>query len=472
MRYFSNILLLLIGFLTSLSVSAADVNVNDFIIKRGNGSGFQTVVSGDSIEPFYYEYDPGVCIDHVLVPDAIFTVNHDKKNRKLYLTGVAGGPSRSYDIRIFGLLTNDSLNVKNYRISRPGKLTVIRPYLETKQTVFDVDTETIPDTIRIDYTKFTYSVWTSDLPAGMKLEKGNDHCSIVATDYLPSGEYSFKVYGADSLYYEKDSIIVTDGGTMAIDTMKFHPRLYCDSIEFKINVYEGGLMKIGEGGTKQVVELGDSIVPFGFEWKAAGKLTHEAVIEGLTMTVDSAKHQIMINGTPKKLGVQDFDIAYQTGKDRPYFYTIEVAVLKELKPIIEEEDVCDLEQIVDFGSSIRNIYLDFYNADSIVVEGLPEGIEKSINYEDGEMSIFGVLKESGKFEIKVKAIGRKSTTVKVITLYSSDYAKSDGFSGVRDVLSDDANTEPAYDMLGRRVSEDKMDNRNVLIINKKIVIRK
>ena len=225
---------------------------------------------------FYYEYDKGVKIDHVQLPDAIFKVDHDKTNRKIYLTGIAGGPSRSYDIRIWGLLTNDSLT--NYRISRPGKLTVVRPYLEVEKTHFDIDTETILDTIRLNYTKFTYSVWNSELPNGMKLVKGKDHCSIVSSETLPSGEYSFKVYGADSLYFTKDSVVVTDGGKCDIDTMKFHPKLYCDSIEFKINVYEGGLMKIGTGGTKQVVELGDSIEKFGFEWNAPGKLITEPII--------------------------------------------------------------------------------------------------------------------------------------------------------------------------------------------------
>ncbi|MBO4736781.1 MAG: hypothetical protein J5614_10380, partial [Paludibacteraceae bacterium] len=279
MRYFSNILLLLISLFAQVSVSAASVNPNDFIIKHGKGSAYQTVMSGDSIEPFYYEYEEGVLIDHVQVPDAIFTVYHDFENRRIYLSGIAGGPTKSYELRIWGLVTNDSLN--NERISRPGKLTVLRPYLETEKKNFDIDTETILDPIRIDYTKFTYSVWTSELPSGMKLVKGDDHCEIVSTETLPSGTYSFKVYGADSLYYSKDSIIVCDEPVKSIDTMKFHPKSYCDSIEFKINVYEGGLIKIGTGGTKQVVELGDSIEKFGFEWLAPGKLTNEPITPGL-----------------------------------------------------------------------------------------------------------------------------------------------------------------------------------------------
>ena len=45
-------------------------------------------------------------------------MEHDKKDRKIYLTGIAGGPTKSYDIRIWGLVTNDTLN--NERISRPG----------------------------------------------------------------------------------------------------------------------------------------------------------------------------------------------------------------------------------------------------------------------------------------------------------------------------------------------------------------
>ncbi|MBP5705002.1 MAG: hypothetical protein J6X12_09980, partial [Paludibacteraceae bacterium] len=88
MRHFYNILLLMIALFAQVPVSAASVNPNDFIIKHGAGSAYQTVMSGDSIEPFYYEYEEGVLIDHVQVPDAIFTVEHDKKNRKIYLTGI------------------------------------------------------------------------------------------------------------------------------------------------------------------------------------------------------------------------------------------------------------------------------------------------------------------------------------------------------------------------------------------------
>ena len=352
MRYFSNILLLLITMFTYVSGSAANVNPNDFIIKHGSGSAYQTVMSGDSIEPFYYEYVEGVFIDHVQVPDAIFTVNHDFENRRIYLSGIAGGPTRTYEIRIWGLVTNDSLD--NERISRPAKLTVLRPYIETNKKSFDIDTETILDPIRIDYTKFTYSVWTSELPNGMKFVKGEDHCEIVSTETLPSGSYSFKVYGADSLYYSKDSIIVCDEPVKSIDTMKFHPKEYSDSIEFKINVYEGGLIKIGTGGTKQVVELGDSIEKFGFEWLAPGKLTNEPIIPGLEMVVDSSKHDIWIQGAPTKLGVQDFDIAYET-QFSFVVYNIEVAVLPEIRPIIEALDETTLSQVVSVGDMISSI---------------------------------------------------------------------------------------------------------------------
>ncbi len=470
MRYFSNILLLLIGLLTSLSVSAADVNPNDFIFKHGDGSAYQTVVSGDSIEPFYYEYKPGVKIDHVLVPDAMFTVNHDKNNRRIYLTGVAGGPSKSYEVRIFGLLTNDSLNVKNYRISRPGKLTVVRPYLEVEKTQFDIDTETILDTIRLDYTKFTYSVWHSELPFGMKLVKDKDHCSIVSSETLPSGEYSFKVYGADSLYFTKDSVVVTDGGKCDIDTMNFHPKLYCDSIEFKINVYEGGLMKIGTGGTKQVVELGDSIEKFGFEWNAPGKLISEAMAPGLEMVIDSSKRDIWIQGAPSEIGVHEFDIAYKT--DFSFVvYNIEVAVLSEIRPILEPMDESTLSQKVSEGEMISEVALSYYNADSVWVEDLPKGIQYEVNKEDGVITIFGTLQESGNFDIKVYALNAKHETEMKITLYTSD--KIGDITGVDEVLSkNDSERSVTYDMLGRRVDPDNIGRHSVYVIKKKIVIRK
>lgn len=468
MRYFSNILLLLIGLFASASVMAANVDPNDFILKRGSGSGYQTVMSGDSIEPFYYEYDKGVKIDHVQLPDAIFKVDHDKTNRKIYLTGIAGGPSRSYDIRIWGLLTNDSLT--NYRISRPGKLTVVRPYLEVEKTQFDIDTETILDTIRLNYTKFTYSVWNSELPNGMKLVKGKDHCSIVSSETLPSGEYRFKVYGADSLYFTKDSVVVTDGGKCDIDTMKFHPKLYCDSIEFKINVYEGGLMKIGTGGTKQVVELGDSIEKFGFEWNAPGKLITEPIIPGLEMVIDSSKRDVWIQGAPTKLGRQEFDIAYQTSFSF-VVYNIEVAVLPEIRPIIEVDDENTLRQYVLQGDMIDGVTLSYYNTDSVWVEGLPEGISYIIDKEEQQLLIYGTLRESGSFKIKVHAINSKYDSEMVVELYTSE--KTGEATGVEDVLSENEDGKlVTYDMLGRRVSPENIGGKSVFIIKKKIVIRK
>ena len=468
MRYFSNILLLLITMFTYVSGSAANVNPNDFIIKHGAGSAYQTVMSGDSIEPFYYEYVEGVFIDHVQVPDAIFTVYHDFENRRIYLSGIAGGPTKSYELRIWGLVTNDSLN--NERISRPGKLTVLRPYLETEKKSFDIDTETILDPIRIDYTKFTYSVWTSELPSGMKFVKGDDHCEIVSTETLPSGSYSFKVYGADSLYYSKDSIIVCDEPVKSIDTMKFHPKTYCDSIEFNINVYEGGLIKIGTGGTKQVVELGDSIEKFGFEWLAPGKLTNEPITPGLEMVIDSSKHDIWIQGAPTELGVHDFDIAYET-QFSFVVYNIEVAVLPEIRPIIEALDETTLSQVVSVGDMINGIELSYYNSDSVWVEGLPKGVSSMIDEEEEQISIYGTLEESGTYEVKVHARNEKHETELKISLSTSD--KTGGLSGIDDVLSEnEGGNTVVYDILGRRVSPERMGGNSVLIIKKKIVIRK
>ena len=468
MRYFSNILLLLISMFAQVSVSAASVNPNDFIIKHGKGSAYQTVMSGDSIEPFYYEYEEGVLIDHVQVPDAIFTVYHDFENRRIYLSGIAGGPTKSYELRIWGLVTNDSLN--NERISRPGKLTVLRPYLESEKKNFDIDTETILDPIRIDYTKFTYSVWTSELPSGMKLVKGEDHCEIVSTETLPSGSYSFKVYGADSLYYSKDSIIVCDEPVKSIDTMKFHPKTYCDSIEFKINVYEGGLIKIGTGGTKQVVELGDSIEKFGFEWLAPGKLTNEPITPGLEMVIDSSKHDIWIQGAPTELGVHDFDIAYET-QFSFVVYNIEVAVLPEIRPIIEALDETTLSQVVSVGDMINGIELSYYNSDSVWVEGLPKGVSSMIDEEEEQISIYGTLEESGTYEVKVHARNERHETELKISLSTSD--KTGGLSGIDDVLSEnEGGNTVVYDILGRRVSPERMGGNSVLIIKKKIVIRK
>ena len=468
MRYFSNILLLLITMFTYVSGSAANVNPNDFIIKHGSGSAYQTVMSGDSIEPFYYEYVEGVFIDHVQVPDAIFTVDHDFENRRIYLSGIAGGPTRTYEIRIWGLVTNDSLD--NERISRPAKLTVLRPYIETEKKNFDIDTETILDPIRIDYTKFTYSVWTSELPHGMKFVKGDDHCEIVSTETLPSGSYSFKVYGVDSLYYSKDSIIVCDEPVKSIDTMKFHPKTYCDSIEFKINVYEGGLIKIGTGGTKQVVELGDSIEKFGFEWLAPGKLTNEPITPGLEMVIDSSKHDIWIQGAPTELGVHDFDIAYET-QFSFVVYNIEVAVLPEIRPIIETLDETTLSQVVSVGDMINGIELSYYNSDSVWVEGLPKGVSSMIDEEEEQISIYGTLEESGTYEVKVHARNERHETELKISLSTSD--KTGGLSGIDDVLSEnEGGNTVVYDILGRRVSPERMGGNSVLIIKKKIVIRK
>lgn len=468
MRYFSNILLLLISLFAQVSVSAASVNPNDFIIKHGKGSAYQTVMSGDSIEPFYYEYEEGVVIDHVQVPDAIFTVYHDFENRRIYLSGIAGGPTKSYELRIWGLVTNDSLTKE--RISRPGKLTVLRPYLETEKKNFDIDTETILDPIRIDYTKFTYSVWTSELPSGMKLVKGDDHCEIVSTETLPSGTYSFKVYGADSLYFSKDSIIVCDEPVKSIDTMKFHPHAYADSIEFKINVYEGGLIKIGTGGTKQVVELGDSIEKFGFEWLAPGKLTNEPITSGLEMVIDSSKHDIWIQGAPTELGVHDFDIAYET-QFSFVVYNIEVAVLREIRPIIEALDETTLSQVVSVGDMINGIELSYYNSDSVWVEGLPKGVSSMIDEEEEQISIYGTLEESGTYEVKVHARNERHETELKISLSTSD--KTGGLSGIDDVLSEnEGGNTVVYDILGRRVSPERMGGNSVLIIKKKIVIRK
>lgn len=52
MRHFYNILLLMIALFAQVPVWAASVNPNDFIKKHGDGSAYQTVMSGDKIKPF------------------------------------------------------------------------------------------------------------------------------------------------------------------------------------------------------------------------------------------------------------------------------------------------------------------------------------------------------------------------------------------------------------------------------------
>lgn len=474
MKYFSNILLLLFALLSYESVGAVELVADSFITKRGKGSGHQVVMSGDSIKPYYYEYKSSVFIDHVQLPDAFFTVNHDKKNRKIHLSGVTGGPTRTYQVRMWGLITDDSLGLKNERITRSGDLTVLRPYYEldsTSSTVYNIDTETILDTIKLNYTKFTYAVWTSDLPSGMKLEKYGDHCEIVSTEYLPSGEYSFKLYGADSLFFTKDSIVFTDGGGYNIDIIKFHPKEYSDSITFKINVYEGGLMKIGTGGTKQIVEIGDSIEKFGFKWNIEGQLITEPIAAGLEMVIDSTEKDIWIQGAPTKVGSNNFDLAYYIpNSDHMTVYEIQIQVLNEIRPIIEYEGHI-LNQVVSVGEMIDDIVLSYYNSDTVWVEGLPDGIRSEINDEDGEIYLYGTLNESGKFDIKVHARNSKYETELNLNITSSD--KAGGYSGIDDVLSEDeSEVSVTYDMLGRRVSPQNMVGKPVYIVKKKIVIRK
>ena len=85
--------------------------------------------------------------------------------------------------------------------------------------------------------------------------------------------------------------------------------------------------------------------------------------------------------------------------------------------------------------------------------------------------IYGTLRESGSFKIKVHAINSKYDSEMVVELYTSE--KTGEATGVEDVLSENEDGKlVTYDMLGRRVSPENMGGKSVFIIKKKIVIRK
>lgn len=453
--------------LAQVSLALPDINTkldpNVFLEKRGKGSGHQVVQSGDTLEPYYYSYPEGVKITNVYVPDYIFDIDHDKANRKIYFSGIADGPARDFEIRIWARVYNDSLN--GDWITRSGSLKVLRPYLTTCNTNFEIDSETLLDTIKLDYTKFTYAVWASDLPKELEFVKGKSSCSIVAKDYLKSGEYTFKVFGADSLYFSKDSIYSRDS------TVKFDPKKYCDSITFNIKVYEGGLMKIGTGGTKQIVELGDSIEKFGFKWFVEGNLYNEAIPSGLEMVIDSTERDIWFQGAPTEIGTHEFEVAYFPKTSyNPIVYEIQVAVLPEIRPILDCYDKSTLAQVVTVGSMVSDIVVSYYNTDSIWVEGLPEGVRSEIDEENETLTIFGVLEKSGTYDVNVHARNAKYETELKVTLSTSD--KAGDLSEIDDVLSEKEERTVVYDMLGRRVSPESLRGNSVFTIKKKIVIRK
>ena len=69
------------------------------------------------------------------------------------------------------------------------------------------------------------------------------------------------------------------------------------------------LKKLGEGALDQILEIGEAIVPFGYEWTNADSMVATGLPEGVTAEVDKEKCTIWISGTPTKEGTYNYTLS-------------------------------------------------------------------------------------------------------------------------------------------------------------------
>lgn len=69
------------------------------------------------------------------------------------------------------------------------------------------------------------------------------------------------------------------------------------------------LKKLGEGALDQTIEIGETIVPFGYEWTNAESMEAKGLPDGVTAEVDKEKCTITISGTPTAIGTYNYTLS-------------------------------------------------------------------------------------------------------------------------------------------------------------------
>lgn len=172
------------------------------------------------------------------------------------------------------------------------------------------------------------------------------------------------------------------------------------------------LTKNGAGPSVQEVKRNSPIVDFAYTWENATTVVVEGLPEGVTYQIDGSARKVYISGTPvAEPGVYPFSVT-TVGNEPDAQKSGKIIVLFDEPAEIIKYGDGDSEQEVEQDSAIVPFGFEWKNAETVEVQGLPNGIVAKIDNEQKRVEFSGVAKDSvGVYSYRVQTVGGMTDSV-------------------------------------------------------------
>lgn len=166
------------------------------------------------------------------------------------------------------------------------------------------------------------------------------------------------------------------------------------------------ITKTGSGPSKQTIELGESIVNFGYTWSDADDVEINGLPNGINVSIDRNSKKVSISGTPTEFGVFNYTITTVGAKNNAQksgCITVTKNGFTGSASLAINNENALLQDSIILGEAITPFSIAFSNCQSINIQGLPNGIETNIS--NDTMFVSGIPTERGDYSWSVKTVG-------------------------------------------------------------------
>ncbi len=166
------------------------------------------------------------------------------------------------------------------------------------------------------------------------------------------------------------------------------------------------ITKTGSGPSKQTIELGESIVDFGYTWSDADNVEIKGMPNGINVSIDRSSKKVSISGTPTEFGVFNYTIT-TVGAENNAQKSGCITVTKDGfsgNPVLTvNDDEALIQDSIILGDSITPFIVGFKNCKSLEFVGLPEGVTAEFIGDSAFVS--GIPVSVGNYSWQLKTVG-------------------------------------------------------------------
>ena len=173
------------------------------------------------------------------------------------------------------------------------------------------------------------------------------------------------------------------------------------------------ITKTGSGPSKQTIELGESIVNFGYTWSDADDVEVNGLPSGINVSIDRSSKKVSISGTPTEFGVFNYTIqtvGAENNAQKSGCITVTKNGFAGNATLTISDENALIQDSVILGDTIAPFFIIFNNCQSVRFEGLPNGVET--NTVNDTVYVSGIPAELGEYYWNVKTVGGLSEAVK------------------------------------------------------------